>query len=136
MFLGLAATAFARIGEDEKQIEARYGKAGKVLEETSSTRKVGYMAGAFAVVVDFQNGISRREGFAKPDTSRLSDEEIKQILNVSAVENTTWTEGPGKQGDRAWQRSDGKAQAFLPARGTFLVIQDVTFVQPTEKNSP
>jgi len=125
-------SGFGRIGDDEKQIEAIYGKPAKVLEETGSMRRVGYTAGAFAVVVDFLNGISRREGFTKPDTSQLNDEEIKQILNVSAAQDITWKEMPGKQGDRAWQRSDNKAEAFLPARGTFFVVQDVTFVQPTE----
>ncbi|HME89690.1 MAG TPA: hypothetical protein VKE30_10820 [Chthoniobacterales bacterium] len=125
-----APAALARIGDDEKQIEAIYGKAAKVLEEKGSVRKVGYTAGAFAVVVDFVNGISRREGFAKPDTSLLKDEEIQQILNVGAAENTTWKEEPGKAGDRTWKRSDNKAEAFLPARGTYLVVKDVTYVQP------
>jgi hypothetical protein len=132
VWLALAMSGFGRIGDDEKQIEAIYGKPAKVLEETGSMRRVGYTAGAFAVVVDFLNGISRREGFTKPDTSQLNDEEIKQILNVSAAQDITWKEMPGKQGDRAWQRSDNKAEAFLPARGTFFVVQDVTFVQPTE----
>jgi len=126
----MVAAAFARIGDDEKQIEALYGKVAKVLEEKDSARKVGYTAGAFAVAVDFVNGFSRREGFAKPDTSMLTAEEIQQILNVSAADNTTWKEEPGKAGDRTWRRSDNKAIAFLPARGTFLVVQDVTYVPP------
>jgi len=130
--MSLAASAFARIGDDDKQIEALYGKPAKVLEETDGARKVGYTAGGVAVVVDFVNGISRREGFAKPDTSRLNDEEIKQILNVSAADNTTWKEVPGKEGDRVWERSDNKARAFLPARGTFFVVQDPSFVQPSD----
>ena len=130
IWIALAATAIARIGDDEKEIEAIYGKPAKVLNEKGSMRQVGYTAGAFAVVVDFVNGISRREGFAKPDTSSLGDEEIKQILNVSAADNTTWKETPAHGGDRAWQRSDSKAQAFLPARGTFLVVQDVAYVAP------
>ena len=129
VWFGLAAAAFARIGDDEKQIEAIYGKPAKVLDEKGGIRKVGYTAGSFAVVVDFVSGISRREGFAKPDTSALSDEEIKQVLNVSAADNTTWKESPGKAGDRTWQRSDNKAEAFLPARGTFLVVQDPTYAQ-------
>src|SRR5205807_1057972 len=31
LWIILAVTSFGRIGEDEKQIETRYGKAGKVL---------------------------------------------------------------------------------------------------------
>lgn len=130
--IGLTTGAFGRIGDDEKQIEALYGKAAKALGEKGSARQVGYTAGAVAVVVDFVNGISRREGFAKADTSVLNAEEIQQILAVSAADNTTWKEEPGKEGDRTWKRSDNKAQAFLPARGTFLVVQDVSYVQPKE----
>jgi hypothetical protein len=126
----LAITGFARVGDDEKQIESLYGKAAKVLEDDGTVRKVGYAAGAFAVVVDFVNGMSRREGFAKPDTSALNDDDIRQILNISAAENTTWKEEAGKAGDRRWKRSDNKVVAFLPARGTFFVVQDVSYVQP------
>jgi len=132
LWTALAAASFGKIGDDEKQIEAVYGKAAKVLEEKEGTRKVGYTAGAFAVVVDFMSGISRREGFAKPDTAMLTDEDIKQILNVSAAQNTTWKEVTGKQGDRVWKRSDNKATAILPGRGTFLMVQDVNFTQPQE----
>jgi len=126
----LAAAAFGRIGDDEKQIEGHYGKAAKVLGEKGGVRQVGYGAGPFAIVVDFVNGISRREGFAKPDTSPLTPEDIQQILAASAPENTTWKETTGKGGDRTWERSDGKAHAFLPARGTFFIVQDVGYVQP------
>ena len=130
IWIALAAAAFARIGDDEKKIEAVYGKAAKVLGERAGVRQVGYAAGAFAVVVDFVNGISRRESFAKPDTSALKPDEIQQILNVSAAENTTWKEEEGKEGDKTWKRSDNQVIAALPARGTFLVVQDVSYVQP------
>jgi hypothetical protein len=130
VWAALAVTSFARIGEDEKEIEARYGQAAKVLGENGSVRQVAYAAGAIAIVVDFVNGISQREGFAKPNTSALAADEIQQILAVSAAENTTWKEEPGKQGDKTWKRSDNKVIAVLPARGTFLVVQDVAYVQP------
>lgn len=128
----VAATAIGKIGDDEKQIEAIYGKPAKVLEERDTLRKVGYTAGVMAVVVDFVNGTSRREGFAKSDTSRLDEEAVKQILNISAADNTTWKEVQGKEGDRIWDRSDNKARAVLPARGTFLVVQDPSFAQPPD----
>ena len=130
LWMALTAAALGHIGDDEKQIEALYGKAAKVLGEKGSMRQVGYTAGAIAVVVDYVNGVSRREGFAKPDTSPLTPDEIQQILAVSAADNTTWKEEPGKEGDKTWKRSDDKAIAILPARGTFLVVQDVAYVQP------
>ena len=125
----LTAAAFGRIGDDEKQIESLYGKAAKVLNEKGSLRQVGYTAGAFAVMVDFVNGISRREGFAKPDTSMLTPQDIEQILSVSAAEGMTWKEAPGQAGDKKWNRSDNKAVAIFPGRQTLFIVQDVAYVQ-------
>jgi hypothetical protein len=117
------ANSFGKIGDDEKAIEAAYGKPAKVLQEKGELREVGYSVGAMAVVIDFVNGESRREGFAKADTSILKENEIQQILNFSAAPNTTWKEDAAIQGDRKWKRSDGKAEAFFPARQTYLVVQ-------------
>ena len=128
--LALCTTAFARIGEDRKQIEARYGAAGKDLGSHDEVHEVGYVANGFAIIVDYVNGISQREGFTKPDTSLLTDENIKAILAMSAVQGTTWQEAAASGGDRQWDRSDKKVKAILPAEGKFLFVQDVNFVQP------
>ena len=127
LIIAFVATGFGKIGEDEKQIESVYGKPAKVLEEKGDVRKVGYTVGSMAVVIDFVKGISRREGFAKADTSMLNDNEIQQILNVSAAPDQTWKEDAAGQGDKKWKRSDGKAEAFFPARQTYLVVQDVSY---------
>ena len=129
---GFNAAALATVGEDEKQIEARYGKAGKDLGTHGNVHEVGYMSGGFMILVDFVNSVSQREGFAKPDTSALTDQDIKNILALSAPEGTTWEAGPGKGGDKSWNRSDHKAFAVLPAQGTLLFVQDVNFVQPKQ----
>jgi hypothetical protein len=130
VWIVLAATGFGRIGEDEKQIEARYGEAGKDLGTHGEIHEVGYMAGGYMILVDFVNGISQREGFAKPDTSALTDVAVLQILALSAAEGTNWEPTPGSGGDRSWRRSDNKAIAIFPAQGKFLFVQDVNFVQP------
>jgi len=72
VWITFAATGFSRIGEDEKQIEARYGKPGKDLGTHGDVHELGYISGGFMILVDFVNGISQREGFANPDTSPLS----------------------------------------------------------------
>lgn len=126
----LAATGFARIGEDEKQIETRYGKAGKDLGGHGEVHDVGYVSNGFMIMVSFVNGISQREGFTKPDTSPMSDQNIKDILAISAAEGTSWQEGQAQGGDKMWNRSDQKAVAIFPSMGKFLFVQDVNFVQP------
>lgn len=130
LWAALAIPGFARIGEDEKQIEARYGKAGKDLGNHADVHEVGYVSNGFMILVDYVNGISQREGFTKPDTSPLTDQNIKDILTMSAADGTTWQQGPAQGGDKTWQRSDQKAVAIFPAIGKFLFIQDVNFVQP------
>lgn len=130
LWVGLAATGFGRIGEDEKQIEARYGKAGKDLGTHGEVHEIGYMSGGYMILVDFVNGISQREGFANSDTSALTDGAAQQILAMSAAEGTTWQQTPTSGDDRSWRRSDNKAIAIFPAMGKFLFIQDINFVQP------
>jgi hypothetical protein len=76
------------------------------------------------------NGISQREGFTKPDTSMLTEQNVKDILAMSAAQGTTWQDAPAIGGDKSWIRSDKKARAILPAMGKFLFIQDVNFKQP------
>ncbi len=129
-WLALAATGFGRIGEDEKQIEARYGKPGKDFGNHGEVHEVGYMSGGFMILVDFVNGISQREGFANPDTSALTGDAIRQILAMSAAEGTKWETAPATGEDRSWRRSDEKAVAFFPAQAKFLFVQDVNFAQP------
>src|SRR5438105_6792547 len=126
----LMATGFGRIGEDEKQIEARYGKPGKDLGTRGEIHEVGYMSGGFMIVVDFVNGISKREGFANPDTSALSADAVKQVLAMSSADGTRWEEQPAVGEDRSWRCSDNSAVAIFPAQGKFLFVQDVSFVQP------
>jgi hypothetical protein len=62
-----AASAFARIGETEKQIEARYGKAVQTLRATKA-----YSYKGFLVIVAFDNGVSGVEIYQKHDASPMS----------------------------------------------------------------
>lgn len=128
--MALVATGFGRIGEDVKQIETRYGQPGKDLGSHGDVHEFGFVWNQFLVVVSFINGVSQREGFTKPDTSPLTDQNIKDILSASAAEGTTWQEGQGPGGDKMWSRSDKKVVAIFPSMGKFLFVQDINFVQP------
>jgi len=132
VWITLAGTGFGRIGDDEKQIEARYGKPGKDLGTHGDVHELGYMSGGFMILVDFVNGISQREGFANPDTSPLSPQSVEDILRMSAPEGTSWKEAPASGDDRSWARSDKKVIAMFPALRKFVFVQDVNFVQPKQ----
>jgi hypothetical protein len=129
LFLISAATpSFALIGDNEKQIEARYGKAGRDMGARGNVHQMGYVAGGFMILVDYVEGICQREGFANPDTSPLNAGAVQQILKMSAPEGTGWQEGPSAGADRSWRRTDGKAVAIQPANGIFLFIQAPEYV--------
>jgi hypothetical protein len=130
LFLAFASSAFALIGEDAKQIEARYGKPMRVLTDRGNYREVGYAYAGFMLIVRFVDGISKSEGWARPDKSMLSPDAVRQILTISAPPSVTWRHLPPKEGDRFWERSDGKAKAILPAQGNFFIVQDPKFVEP------
>ena len=132
LWIGLAAPGFGRVGEDEKQIEASYGKPGKDLGTHGDVHELGYISGGFMILVDFVNGISQREGFANPDTSPLSPQSVEEILRMSAPEGTSWKEARASGGDRSWTRSDNRVIAMFPALRKFVFVQDVSFVQPKQ----
>jgi hypothetical protein len=128
--LACCSSAFALIGEDAKQIEGRYGKPMRVVAEHGNYRHVGYASHGFMILVEFLDGISKGEEFARPDKSNLSSDVVKQILALSADKDQTWRDLPPKDGDRFWSRSDGKAMAIFPAQGNFFIVQDPNFVEP------
>ena len=132
LFLSSATTlSFARIGDNEKQVEERYGKAGRDMGTHGNVHQMGYAASGFMILVDYVDGICHREGFANPDTSPLKEDALVQILKMSAAEGTGWQLGPSNGADKSWRRTDGKAVAILPANGIFLFVQDPEYV-PTK----
>jgi len=123
LWIVLAATVFGRIGEDEKQIESRYGKPGKDLGNHGEVHQIGYISNGFMILVDFVNGVSQRKGFANPDTSALTPEAVDRILIMSAVEGTKWRETNAPGGiDREstpitrWSRSFPRRENFCLCR--------------------
>lgn len=122
--LVFCSSAFARIGEDVKQIEARYGKPIRIEAERGNYRDVDHASHGFMIMVHFIDGISKIEAFARPDKSNLSTDSVKEILALSAGKDQTWRDLPEKKGDGFWSRSDGGALAVFPAQGNFFFVED------------
>jgi hypothetical protein len=127
--LVIATSAPARVGETMQQVEVRYGKPQRILHEHGSFRELGYGYHGFMVGVSYVSGISKSEGFARPDLPRLSDGEVQQILALSLAPGTSWKRLPDEGGDPFWIRSDGKVVALLSAH-QFLQVQAKDFHQP------
>jgi hypothetical protein len=80
------ASAFARIGETEAQIEKRYGKP-----TPSSSPTKGYFYRDLFIIVTFDNGVSGIETYEKHDGTSMSAGEIKQLLEANG-DGTKWQE--------------------------------------------
>ena len=81
----LVATAQARIGETEAEIRARYGDPIGILPssvEASLTNH--YLSGGFSIAVTYVDGRSAREMLAKADKSKITDKEIRLLLDANA----------------------------------------------------
>src|SRR5260370_2209983 len=94
LWIGLAAPGFGRVGEDEKQIEASYGKPGKDLGTHGNVHELGYISGGYMILVDFVNGISQREVFPNPATSPLSSDTAENIFSLIAPDATAFNQPP------------------------------------------
>jgi hypothetical protein len=80
------ATAFARIGEAEAQIEKRYG------EPTSGSRLTKrYSCKNLVIIVTFNNGVSGIETYEKRNGTPMSVMEIRRLLEANGG-GTKWHE--------------------------------------------
>ena len=122
----LSATAQARVGETVRQVEARYGKPDRVLEEQGSLRKLGYVHRGWLIIVGYVAGVSKSEF---DGNRRLSDADVQQLLALNLTSGTTWKRLPDLGGDQTWIRSDGKVVALLNEH-RFLRVQEKNFREP------
>jgi len=126
----LSATAHARVGETVKQVEARYGKPERVLQEQGRFRKLGYVYRGWLVIVGYVAGVSKSEFF--DGNRRLSDAEVRQLLALNLAPGTTWNRLPDKEGDQLWILSDRKVVALVMEQ-KFLRVQEKDYHEPKSK---
>ena len=121
------STAVARLGDNEKQIEQRYGIARAVKIDNELGVRVGlYKKNDLIISVIFKEGRSVVEKFEKNGFEKITDAEAEQILEANAGDHR-W------RSDDAWTetrvRSDSKAIArFQPFYHWEFYIYDVEFL--------
>jgi hypothetical protein len=124
--VGVSSYAYALVGENAKQVNARYGRPDRLLTNRGNYREVGYAYRGFMLIVKFVDGVSKSEIFARPEKSTLTEENVRQVLSFSVERGQTWRDlSPLKSGDRCWGRSDGKVMAVFPFKQNFVLVQDV-----------
>ena len=118
-------SAFGRIGETEKEIEARYGKPAGLLTKENDRDEMGnpfrsYLFHGFQILVIFVNGKSALEHFGKPYVGgEVTYADSLAILNAYG---DIW------QLDRKddpphwhWHSSDHNLQAYLDGSGLGII---------------
>jgi hypothetical protein len=86
----VALPAFARIGETEQQIEARYGKSERIDTKALLLLTKIYRVGDLRVTVSFIDGISECEYFVKRD-GKLTDQEVDVLLKANSIDGKQWS---------------------------------------------
>lgn len=126
LFAVLTPIAFARIGEEEAAISARYGKSvGDIPTEGFGIMR-GFMSGGYIVGVKLVNGMSEMEMFSKADQSDMSASEIESLLKGNGAGD--WkAEQTGKPRWRRWQREDRAMVALYDTMRHFLYISSRKF---------
>jgi hypothetical protein len=122
--LMLVSSAFARIGETEQQIEARYGKTIRTLSKGNQPLQKAYQSSGLDIAVTYIDGVSQSEFFSKQDKSELSKNEIALLLEANAA-GSRWIEVPIARlaGLQGWKLEPGGRRAGYSESNRMLVIQ-------------
>jgi hypothetical protein len=123
------ASAWARIGESEAQIAARYGTSiGDIPTETFGPVR-GYVTPGFVVGVKLVDGVSQMEMLAKSDQSGMSATEIAGLLKAHGADEQ-WNPDPFDRPNWSrWRSQDGSLVAVYDMRRHFLYIQSRKFYE-------
>ena len=123
----LASSAFARIGETEQQIEARYGKS-KATSRSNGVVSRAYSYRGFSVMASFENGVCRGERYQKtPVPLPLLDADIGALLGVNAG-GGKWHQVPDSSADRLvliiYRGANGRLAMHNSVENTLLITSE------------
>lgn len=119
--LGGSNVAFARLGETEQEITARYGTGTKVAPRFPNTTNMRYSKNGFKIYVCFLEGKSFREQFCYDIPVKWSDEAIEKFIKALSPDES-WTYS---KRNRLWYRNN-KAVIVRrePGHEDWLIIED------------
>jgi len=115
--------AVACLGQTEDEVNALLGKPsdpGKPDGDGVTTNMYESPGGVYLAVVQFVNGHSVAETYARVDSHKMSEKELSTFLNGNRG-GKEWKKNPRKT---EWERSDHHARAWcetLTGRPTLLV---------------
>jgi hypothetical protein len=89
--LMFSTSAFARIGETTEEIDKRYGQPLETRRDKVETRRYSFRG--FNVLVGLDRGVSQCEIYHKKDNSRMTEGEIRGLLEANAGKSK-WNDDP------------------------------------------
>ena len=128
VFSVFGTAAWARIGETEAQISARYGASIGDIPTATFGPVRGYMMPSFLVGVKLVEQVSQMEMISKPDRSDMSAREIETFLRSHGAD-MEWTAEPFKPNWKRWRTQDGSLVAVYDATRHFLYINSRKFYE-------
>jgi hypothetical protein len=120
--------AWARIGEIEAQISARYGASMGDIPTATFGPVRGYMMPGFLVGVKLIDGTSQMEMISKNDQSAMSATEIEVFLRSHGAD-IQWNPDPFKPNWKRWRTHDGSLVAVYDTARHFLYIYSRKFYE-------
>jgi hypothetical protein len=136
----LALVAFnhsapARLGENEKQIEARYGTSSATYSPMPGIIVKDYSKNGIAIHVYYIDGKSVREDFNFQGNA-VTDDIVKTLLDINSL-GSEWDMTQGGSGG-AWKLRDGAATAALNGNKLEITSEAYTkhFADPKPQEKP
>ncbi len=104
--LCLAPLADARLGDTAAKVVERYGQEIAVYRDIKGRTGHIYRSNGFIILVQFIDGISHSEVYAKEDDTELTESEIQAVLSANAASDK-WEKIPestiAKSGSTGWR---------------------------------
>ena len=111
------AIAFGRLGDNEAQINQRYGQPYKTVQQPSARHKTAYYTVEnFWIKVDFIDGLVQAEMYQTLDHSEISIAECRRLLSVNGGE---WRQ-VGREDSDVWQQGDFASAVRVHLNGFVL----------------
>lgn len=130
------AVCHARLGEDAKQLEARYGKPlsqtdGATIIEPCKETWI-YEKNGLGILVGFWRGVSAYEIFFKKTDDTFSQAEIDALLSANSGKSE-WEKSKEISMNDRYFRKDGKAMAEVSSLSKNVSIFDTEFQRESDR---
>jgi hypothetical protein len=130
LIITLTGPTWARLGETEAQLTARYGaKTGSGRASMpAAPDMLNFKKSGFEITVYLLNGVSAEEVITKSSADAIIDDEIETLLKVNG-NGHDWVEVPGM---KAWKRDDDGARAWIGDDRIVLTIASRQLIDANE----